>query len=110
MCRFSSKSSLLAGVSAVVLAASVGSGAFAQTAVDYTHSTGNNIWADGTARNANNTSSTDMAEARDGDNLTLSVGRVSITSSSRSGVSIGQLRSGASGAGEISMYGTCSSP
>ena len=36
MCRFSSKSSLLAGVSAVVLAASVGSGAFAQTAVDYT--------------------------------------------------------------------------
>ncbi len=106
MCRFSSKSSLLAGVSAVVLAASVGSGAFAQTAVDYTHSTGNNIWADGTARNANNTSSTDMAEARDGDNLTLSVGRVSITSSSRSGVSIGQLRSGASGAGKISMYGT----
>ncbi len=101
MCRFSSKSSLLAGVSAVVLAASVGSGAFAQ-AVDYTHSTaGSNIWADGTARNASNTSSTDMAEARAGDNLTLSAGRVGITGDSRSGASIGELRSGASGAGGL---------
>ncbi len=103
MSRFSSKSSLLAGVSAVVLAASVGSGAFAQTAVDYTRSTGFDFWADGTARDANDTSSTDMAEARAGDNLTLSGAFVAIGSTSRSGASIGELRSGAGGAGRLSV-------
>ncbi len=99
MCRFSSKSSLLAGVSAVVLAASVGSGAFAQ-AVDYTHSTGFNIWADGTARDASNTSRRDMAEARAGDNLTLIGGAVFLRDgSNRTG--IGTLKSGTSGAGAL---------
>ena len=100
MCRFSSRSSLLAGVSAVVLAASVGSGAFAQ-AVDYTYDSSGNIdaWADGTERTGN--SGNDIANARAGDNLTLSAGRVLMTPSSRSGASIGILRSGAGSAGRF---------
>ncbi len=99
MCRFSSKSSLLAGVSAVVLAAGVGSGAFAQTAVDYTYSlTGEDYWADGTARA--NTSSTNIANARDGDHLTLTRGTVLLRRNSRS-KEIGVLRSGTGGAGKL---------
>ena len=100
MCRFSSRSSLLAGVSAVVLAASLGSGAFAQ-AVDYTYDSSGNIdaWADGTERTGN--SGNDIANARAGDNLTLSAGRVLMTPSSRSGASIGILRSGAGSAGRF---------
>ncbi len=100
MCRFSSRSSLLAGVFAVVLAASLGSGAFAQ-AVDYTYDSSGNIdaWADGTERTGN--SGNDIANARAGDNLTLSAGRVLMTPSSRSGASIGILRSGAGSAGRF---------
>ena len=112
MCRCdkinSPKSSLLAVVSAVILAASVGSGVFAQTAVEYTHSSGDDSWADGAARNASNTSSTDMANARAGDNLTLSGGRVYVQYPRRS-VSpvnilkrrIGKLFNGTGGAGEL---------
>ena len=100
MCRFSSKSSLLAGVSAVVLAASVGSGAFAQTAVDYTNSSSEDYWADGTARAANDTSGTDIANARDGDHLTLTRGTVLLRRNSRS-KEIGVLRSGTGGAGKL---------
>ncbi len=99
MCHFSSKSSLLAGVSAVVLAAGVGSGAFAQT-VDYTHSTGNGYW--GITRDASNTSSTDMAEARDGDHLTLRGGIVYLRHHSGS-KEIGVLRSGTGGAGKLEV-------
>ncbi len=98
MCRFSSKSSLLAGVSAVVLAASVGSGAFAQTAVDYTKvgetsalRINFDIWADGTART--NTSSTNMANAKAGDNLTIGGGTVAVNHTTRR-PDIGILKSG----------------
>ncbi len=117
MCRCdkinSSKSSLLAVVSAVILAASVGSGVFAQTAVEYTHSSGDDSWADGAARNASNTSSTDMANARAGDNLTLSGGRVYVEyplgSVSNAGIlkrRIGKLFNGTGGAGELRILGS----
>ena len=108
MSYFSSKKSLLSGVSAVVLATTVGvsavgvSGALAQT-VDYTHSSGVDVWADGgTERAADDTTSADMAEARAGDNLTLEGGVSGFTSATRpSRRSIGILRGGTNGAGEF---------
>ncbi len=103
MCCFSSRSSLLDGVFAVVLAASVGSGAFAQTVVEYRyHSPYPDRWADGTERAENDTTGTDIAEARDGDHLTLNDGFVRLDGSSRS-KRIGILRSGKSGTGRLTV-------
>ena len=104
MCRFSSKSSLLAGVSAVVLAASVGSGAFAQ-AVTYEHSTGGDAWANDIDRAdgsiGGNDGSTDMGRASAGDNLRLSGGYVETDRAKVGRRSMGALFSGSSGAGEL---------
>ncbi len=101
MCRLSSRSSLLAVVSAVVLAASVGSGAFAQTAVqtavEYTYSEAFDTWANGEERTG---PSSDIRAAREGDHLTLTKGTVILRHNSRS-KRIGVLRSGTSGSGRL---------
>ncbi len=97
MRRLSSGSSLLAGVFAVVLAASVGSGAFAQTAVEYTYSEAFDTWANGEERTG---PSSDIRAAREGDHLTLTKGTVILRHNSRS-KRIGVLRSGTSGSGRL---------
>ena len=103
MLCLSSKKSLLSGVFAVVLATSVGvSGALAQ-AVDYTHSSGNDIWADG-ATERTTTTSTDMGEARAGDNLTIESGTVDVSATTRANARrIGILQSGLNGAGKLGL-------
>ena len=110
MLCLSSKKSLLSGVSAVVLATTVGvsavgvSGALAQ-AVDYTHSTGTKVWADNPSeRTAGNNG--DLTNARADDNLTLEGGVVGFSDTSDSGRHrIGILRGGTSGAGQFIVRG-----
>ena len=100
MSRLSPKSSLLAGVSAVVLATAVSSGGLA---ADITSNSANGpIW--GFAPGA----SSGVSTASSGDNLILEGGQVSINHSSRvaSGGTrgravIGELKSGTSGAGML---------
>ena len=111
----------MSGVSAVVLATTVGvsavgvSGALAQTAPNYEYNpsdaNGVDYWADGPSRAANDTSSTDIATARSGDSLAIVNGRVIIGASADDGgsdrhsgagkIEIGILRSGTSGAGQL---------
>ena len=110
MLSLSSKKSLLSGVSAVVLATTVGvsavgvSGALAQ-AVDYTHSTGTKVWANNPSeRTAGNNG--DLTNARADDNLTLEGGVVGFSDTSVSGRRrIGILRGGTSGAGQFIVRG-----
>ena len=88
MAYFSQKSTLLAGVSAVVLAATVGvSGAFAQVRTT-THSTGDDTYADGTAGDAG------IAGARSGDILRINNGKVTINHDSNDGGSGGRNAEG----------------
>ncbi len=76
----SPKSILLVGVSALVLAATLGgAGAFAQQARNLTHSTGNDTYADGTVGGAG------LAGGRSGDFLRISGGEVTIDQSSSDG-------------------------
>ena len=92
MLRFSSKSSLLAGVSAVVLATAMSSGALATDIVRRSISDGN-VWASG----ANNS----LGQAQSGDNLEIQSGGVRIDQTSGDGIAIGILRGGSSS----SVYG-----
>ena len=99
MLCLSSRKSLLSGVSAVVLATTVGvSGALAQ--VTYTHTTGVGFWAGAGSRTPGNNG--DLGNAIAGDNLTLEGGTVDLDYASGAGRrSIGILRGGTNGAGEL---------
>ena len=71
--------------------------------MEYTHSSGNDTWADGTERTANNTTSTDISEARVDDNLTIGGGDVFAYNQSNSR-NIGVLKSGTMGAGRFTIF------
>ena len=83
MSRFSSKSSLLAGVSALVLATAVSSGAVAADIVRNFRSDGT-VWASGLDN--------PLGRAQPGDNLQIQTGGVRIDQTSRGVVSIGILK------------------
>ena len=109
MSRFSSKSSLLAGVSALVLATAVSSGAVAQalTPQTFESNAASNVypvWASGAERTTDTTAG-GIASARSGDNLTILRGAVYVgkfgSQTSRPGVNIGTLKSGESGVGTL---------
>ena len=117
MLCLSSKKSLLSGVSAVVLATTVGvsavgvSGALAQAT--YTSNT-TQFWASGTVRNGNPSDTSNTSDAKSGDNLTITGAAVGVQvvndgpdgGGQRGGtgqIEIGILRSGTSGAGRLSL-------
>ena len=102
----SSKLTLLTGASVAVLATTVGvSGtAVAQTApptpIEYTHSAGEDVWADGTTPRTGSSTNIDAAIA--GDSLTLSGGTVVVNETSRT-KDIGTLKSGNTAAGDFKI-------
>ena len=104
MLCLSSKKSLLSGVSAVVLATTVGVSAVgvseALAQVTYTHSSGVFTWADTDIRTPGRDGN--LRNAASGDNLTLGGGTVNLDYNTLVGRrSIGILRSGTAGAGTL---------
>ena len=112
MLSLSSKKSLLSGVSAVVLATTVGvsavgvSGALAQAiVVDYEYDGTGEAWASGAERGSSD-NSTDITQARAGDNLTLKDGGLVAINGGltrENAQSIGVLKSGVGG-GEFRIF------